>query len=469
MRKVLFLLFALFCTFNTVIYSQLGNFNMYLISNIDSRRVPPPHNPPWQYSACWGYTAPNGREYAILGCVTGTQIVDITDSANVREVYYRPANINFSNPDQGNLWRELKVYSHYLYVVSEADTSGIEIFDLQYLPDSARYVGKFFVPGHRKTHTVSQAGQYLSLNGANNTFGQGTTIIDLSNPEQPVKRGSWNVEYVHDSRTVNDTLFTSNINNGKLAIFDVSNKDSIKLITSFQTVPNPFTHNSAVTKDRKFIFTTDETQNPAGKLKIWNIENLSNVTFVTSWQPAGITNTIVHNVEIYGDTAIIAHYQAGIRVLNISNPAVPVEVAFYDTYPSANANQFAGCWGVYKFPSGKIIASDMNTGLYVVKMGVPFGIQTISNQIPASFSLEQNYPNPFNPITKIRFSITGRQQVELKIFDITGSEVSTLVNQQLNAGVYEYDWNASDLPSGVYLYRLKSGDFTSAKKMVLVK
>ncbi len=465
MKKFLLLFFAL----SSLAFSQLGNFNMYLIRNIDTRRVSPPHNPPWHYAACWGYVAPNGREYAILGCATGTQIVDITDSANVSEVYYSPATINLNSPDQGNIWREMKVYSHYLYVVSEADTSGIEIFDLVNLPNSVRYVGKFFVPGHRKTHSISQSGPYLYLNGANIAFGQGTTILDLTNPEQPVKRGAWNVEYVHDSRTVNDTLFTSNINNGKLAIFNVANKDSVKFITSFQTVPNPFTHNSAVTKDRKYIFTTDETSNPPGKLKVWNIENIFNPVFITSWQPTGITNTIVHNVEIYGDTAVIAHYQAGVRVLNISNPAAPVEVAWYDTYPGNNTNGFAGCWGVYKFPSGKIIGSDMNTGLYVLKMGVPFGIQTISNEVPSSFSLEQNYPNPFNPSTKIKFSVAEQKQVELKVFDITGREISTLVNQQLKPGIYEYDWNASNLPSGVYLYKLASGSFSSTKKMVLVK
>ena len=127
MKKFLLLFLAL----SSIAFSQLGNNNMYLLKNLDSHRVPPPHNPPWQYSGCWGYVAPDGSEYAIMGCVTGTQIVAVTDSAAIREVYFRPALIDFNSPDQGNLWRELKVYSHYLYVVSEADTSGIEIFDLQ--------------------------------------------------------------------------------------------------------------------------------------------------------------------------------------------------------------------------------------------------------------------------------------------------------------------------------------------------
>jgi hypothetical protein len=107
------------------------------------------------------------------------------------------------------------------------------------------------------------------------------------------------------------------------------------------------------------------------KIKGLNISNLSNVTFVTSWQPTGITNTIVHNVEIYGNYALIAHYNAGVRLVNISNPAVPAEVAWYDTYPSGNSNNYNGCWGVFMLPSGKIIASDRQTGLYVLRTSVP--------------------------------------------------------------------------------------------------
>ncbi len=471
MKKILLFFFAL----NNFAFSQLPNYNMELIKNLDTRRVPPQYSPAWHYSACWGYTAPDGREYAILGCIMGTQIVDITDSTNVREVYFRPANINFSNYDEGFGWREMKTYLNYLYVISFADSTGIDIFDLQNLPDSVRYIGKFTIPGHSKTRTISQSGPYLYLNGSNNTFGQGTVIVDITNPELPVRRGSWNNEYVHDSRPVNDTLFTANILTGKLAIFNVANKDSVKFITSFQTLPNPNTHNCAVTKDRKYIFTTDEIVSPPGKLKVWNIENLSDIIYVTTWTPTNIPNAVVHNIEIYGDTAVVAHFLAGIRVLDVSNPENPAEIAWYDTFPSSNTNQFGGCWAVYKFPSGKIIGSDMITGLYVLKLAAPFGIQIISNEVPEKFSLEQNYPNPFNPSTKIKFSIAEQTHVELKIFDVTGREITNLINRRLMAGTYEYEWNASNLPSGVYFYNLTAlnsqygFNYTFTKKMVVVK
>jgi hypothetical protein len=89
--------------------------------------------------------------------------------------------------------------------------------------------------------------------------------------------------------------------------------------------------------------------------------------------------------------------------------------------------------------------------------------------LPSSFSLQQNYPNPFNPATKIKFQIPETGLVSLKIFDVLGREVSTLVHKELSAGNYTIDFNAASLSSGVYFYRLDAGNFTSVKKMVLTK
>lgn len=97
------------------------------------------------------------------------------------------------------------------------------------------------------------------------------------------------------------------------------------------------------------------------------------------------------------------------------------------------------------------------------------GIQQIGTEVPNNFELKQNYPNPFNPVTNIEFSIVEAGYVNLVIFNALGQEVSTLVNQDMKAGSYKYDFNASGLPSGTYYYRLTSGDFTQTNKMILVK
>jgi hypothetical protein len=108
---------------------------------------------------------------------------------------------------------------------------------------------------------------------------------------------------------------------------------------------------------------------------------------------------------------------------------------------------------------------DITTAMYKQ----PIGIKKYSDETPKDFALSQNYPNPFNPTTNIKFAIPKSGFVKLTVTDMTGREVATLINEQLNVGSYEYTFNASNLASGVYFYKLTSGDFVSTKKMTLIK
>jgi N-acetylneuraminic acid mutarotase len=91
------------------------------------------------------------------------------------------------------------------------------------------------------------------------------------------------------------------------------------------------------------------------------------------------------------------------------------------------------------------------------------------NELPTEYILSQNYPNPFNPATKIRFSVPQSSNVIIKVFDILGNEIATLVNEEKPAGSYEMTWHAANLPSGVYFYRLRAGNFLETKKMILLR
>jgi photosystem II stability/assembly factor-like uncharacterized protein len=97
------------------------------------------------------------------------------------------------------------------------------------------------------------------------------------------------------------------------------------------------------------------------------------------------------------------------------------------------------------------------------------GTDTGDYQIPSRFSLSQNYPNPFNPLTKISFDIPKQEFVSLKVFDLLGREINTLVNEVKTPGNYAVDFDGSNLPGGVYFYRIQSADFTNIKKLILLK
>jgi len=142
--------------------------------------------------------------------------------------------------------------------------------------------------------------------------------------------------------------------------------------------------------------------------------------------------------------------------------------------------------GIYAFQNSTPFIVDINGdsdpdvfcgntkgGLYYYENWDVFGLQQIGTGIPEEFSLMQNYPNPFNPATKIRFQVpsgtSGTNRVKLSIFDITGKEIRVLTDGVIKAGMYEADFNAAELPSGVYFYRLVSGSFSQSKKMILLK
>lgn len=107
---------------------------------------------------------------------------------------------------------------------------------------------------------------------------------------------------------------------------------------------------------------------------------------------------------------------------------------------------------------------------YQIRVGNFTGINVLNSEIPKVFSLEQNYPNPFNPVTNIKFGLPKLSVVTLKIYDVLGKEVASLLNNQsMQAGNYVFDFNAANIPSGVYFYKLITNDYTDVKKMMLIK
>ncbi len=139
------------------------------------------------------------------------------------------------------------------------------------------------------------------------------------------------------------------------------------------------------------------------------------------------------------------------------------------TFSTAYTAPAGSYYHMAKSRSGATIWAIRSNG-GISRYGTPIvNVTPIGTEIPADYALSQNYPNPFNPSTKINFAIPKSGMVSLKVYNILGKEVATLVNQNMNAGTYNYEFNASNLSSGIYFYKLDVNGFTSVKKMTLVK
>ncbi|MEO8512485.1 MAG: choice-of-anchor B family protein [Ignavibacteria bacterium] len=466
MKKVIKILIVLvMTTLSSGTFSQ-ALMNMQLIANKNDHGA---GGTPagFHYSSCWGWTAPNGREYAFIGYWNGTGIYDITNSNSVVQCDTVPGPTSFYN------YREFTVLDHYLYIVSEGTGAnyGLQIVDLQYLPDSVHHVKNWTFAGYTTTHTIKSSGNFLYLNGANYNSG-GIVVLDVTDRENPVKRGNGPAPYSHDCFVKNDTVYAANVYNpnSKMSIISVTNKDAPALVGQF-IYPNAVCHNVWFSDNRRWLLTTDE--GGSNHLKIWDAASLTNITLAYEYIP--YETAMVHNAYFKGDTIFMAHYRAGIIALDVHNlPAQPTVIGYYDTYP-ASGTDYQGAWNVFPYySSGKFIGSDIATGLYVLKFGNPTGVTHTNLEVPDNFSLGQNYPNPFNPITKIKFSIPkdGERNsftTKLMVYDASGKAVKTLVDQNLNAGNYEAEFNAADYASGMYFYTLEAGSFKETRKMVLVK
>ncbi len=304
-----------------------------------------------------------GNEYAMVGTENGLSIVDITTpSAPVQK---------FLIPGNNSIWREVREYKGYAYVVSEGGNA-LQIVNLRNLPATANYTS--VRPMNMNTaHTVYiNKDGILLINGSNIGNG-GTMFLDLNaNPTNPPVLGYFDNNYVHDCYERNDTLWAALINDGYLKIVDVSNKSTTNQpgkVMGTVTTPSNFTHNVWVDSTGKYIFTTDERTNSF--LTCYDVSDLGNIKETDRIQHSPGSNAIVHNTYWLNDYCVSSYYTEGITIHDVSRKHNMVEVAHYDSSPNYAGDDdggFHGAWGVWPFlPSGNIVVSDIEEGLVILK------------------------------------------------------------------------------------------------------
>ncbi len=178
-----------------------------------------------------------------------------------------------------------------------------------------------------------------------------------------------------------------------------------------------------------------------------------------NWVQTSLVNVPVNSISIIGNTIFAGTNSHGVYV---SNDNGTNWIQRNEGLISLNINSFC-------IFNNYIFAATDAYSVYRRQLSELIGIQPILIEVPNSFSLSQNYPNPFNPKTNIKFALPKNSFVTLIIYDVLGREVETFVNEQLQPGTYEVDWDATNYPSGIYYYKLNAGSYSKTKKMVLIK
>lgn len=436
---------VLFCCilFPALLSGQNNNFNLELLSSWDDETLPiaSPGILNLQYNSCWGM-AVNDREYAIMGGAAHVLIFDVTN----------PFQPQLAGKFQGRstvVPREFKSYKNRFYAVADGGSSndGLMIFDMSNVETGivqTYWDTTFF----KKIHTIAldTTSGRIYLNGGN--ADNGIIVLDASqNPDAPVflAHPSLPGGYVHDCYVRNDTVYASSGNDGYY-IFDF--KDPANPILIAQNGTGGYNHNSWLTLDGKYAYYAEEI--PQGlPIRIVDLQNLAigEIEIVGSFldnlqEPDNpIKRAIPHNVYIKGDLLFDSQYEDGLLVYDISDRLNPVLIAHYDTHEQNTIyNGYYGNWGNYPWlPSGTIICSDMQNGLFLFRLATAVGAQT-----PVTVPTIQVSPNPVTDFAQIKLNTADSWRWQLRSTtgavvstgQGNGTEAATIQLTSLQAGVY---------------------------------
>ncbi|GJQ29122.1 MAG: hypothetical protein HBSAPP03_10060 [Phycisphaerae bacterium] len=366
-------------------------------------------------NSCWGWVSPGGREYAVMGLDNKVSFVDITnpDAPVIR------SNI----PHAAGLWADVKVYSAggqtYCYVSSEtAAVGGIQVINMTNLDTTGATLVGLIAGSPTRTHTIAlnETSGHLYLCGSN-TNGGSLIAYSLANPAAPVHAGQWAGPYIHEAQIVTYTTgpyagkeiaFCCCEDNG-LYIVDVTNKSNMVVLGSTTYPGISYCHQGWLSPDRTLFYLNDELDGPAQGVtptltRIINVVDLANPTLAGTFT-SGAPSAVDHNLYTLGRYIFESNYKSGLRVFDTQGagtPLAPVEVAWIDTYPGDDGAQYNGTWSNYPyFPSGTIIISDIDRGLFVVTLNLDY--LTFAHPAPLPTRLQ---PNARTPIT-VDITTTG--------------------------------------------------------------
>ena len=332
----------------------------------------------------WGWTDPQtGKEYALMGVNNGTVFIDISNPTNPKNLGKLKSHNNSSSA-----WRDIKTYNNHAFIVSEASGHGMQVFDLTRLRGLGANASRTFtVDAHYgdfgKSHNIviNENTGYAYIVGAS-IFSGGPHFINIQNPSNPTNAGGYSGDgYTHDAQVITyngpdpdyqgrEILIGSN--ETKVVILDITNKNNPVKISSLSYADFSYTHQGWFTEDKRYFILGDEHDEMSEgfntRTLIFDFTDLDAPTLKSTYY--GPTSAIDHNGYVRKNRFYLANYEAGIRIIKISDIANGnmTEINSFDTYPAANSANFHGAWNIYPyFESGNLLVSDYTRGFFLLK------------------------------------------------------------------------------------------------------
>ena len=425
-------------------------------------------------SDSWGWTDPDsGREFAIFTYSHGTAFIEITDPVNPIIL----GTIPVPNATPQSLWHDVKVYQNHAFIVSEDAGMGMQVFDLTRLLNVSNPPEVFTLDAHDTSFgsahniVINEETGYAYPVGTRTAddsarlYDGGPLFINIQDPTNPINEGGFDANlvgingYSHDAQVViydgpdpdyqGREIYLGS-NEETLIILDITDKQNPIFISELTYDSFSYTHQGWFTEDKRFFLLGDELDEIDNgfftRTIIYDLEDLDNPLIHFIFE--GHSTATDHNGYVKDDKFYLASYTAGLRVYDISDieNRNMTEIGFFDTFPPSDVAGTAALWNVYPyFPSGNIILSDFDAGLFVVSPSETLNVP--NNNILTSFTLG---PNPSKQFTTIQAPQNNINQIE--VYSILGERI--LLEQNLKTDYFKID--TSKLPSGTYLVKINS-------------
>ncbi len=436
------------------------------------------------YNEVWGLVV-EGVEYAVIGSTEGTHFLDISDPTNPVEV------ARVAGAVQGGeiVHRDYHDYKGYLYVACDEGPSTLQIMDITQLPDTVTVVydsAEAFSRAHNIFIDTATAKMYTFATAGGNSGYSPLRIYDLTDPVNPVYVRKYNnfgniyPSHVHDGYVRNDVAFLNCGGHG-FAVVDFSdpyNPRPVSTLTSY--VDQGYNHSGWLSDDAQYYYMADEDHD--FDMKVVDFSDPCDMEVVGTFNAEASANySIPHNQLVACNYLYVSYYYDGMQVYDISDPANPERVLYYNTSQLPHRDNYEGAWGVYPYlPSGNILVSDMQEGLFVLQ-GVGESCDPDRELTPVDLSCltptstsEQSamdswkvFPQPASDVLHVELNtLESMENVEIELLDLTGSRMQTFEKTMLPAGENHLELNLKNgLPSGMYSLRLVGENVQLTKKV----